>query len=591
MTRGFLYEVGEGDRVRQYVIEQDRVLIGRGSDCDVQLRDATVSRHQAVITALGRCRIADLGGANITTLNGVPVGREPKLLTDGDIIVLGACSLRYSAPIVGASATELFSVAQTVELQTAVFTGTLGPAILAAPAHSINGDAGADAAVSVVLSRSEEPTLLISERGRTQVFPLRGTSLTIGRGARCEIRLNDPKASREHARVEVAGENFVLRDLDSANGTHVNGVRTQECRLAEDDTIRIGEAALVLRLGARPSGRDEMRPMNTGRHAPVVLVPGICGTELFKGATRLWPNLLRLISCSEEHLTDYWGELIVGRVTRETVVIPGLVKMEAFGRLIDFLCQELGYTEGVDLLEFGYDWRQDNRTSAALLEKRVASWRRSLPDPLTKIVFIAHSMGGLICRYYLEQFGGVDACARLILLGTPNRGSTRILSTAISGRRALAVPIGAARIRRMMLNFETTYQLLPTDPTIRLEDGEIFRPFSDDGWLPVECRRHLPTGCAFRERLAATERNSVPTTCVFGYGQRTLVEIRVRRERDGGFKILEESFDEVGDDAVTESSAVLDRAEIHPVRQRHGALYGDKDVQRRLRYELLERPR
>jgi pimeloyl-ACP methyl ester carboxylesterase len=283
--------------------------------------------------------------------------------------------------------------------------------------------------------------------------------------------------------------------------------------------------------------------------------------------------------------------LTVGRVARETVVIPGLVKMEAFGRLVDFLCEELGYTEGVDLLEFGYDWRQDNRASAALLKERVTSWRLSLPDPHTKIVFIGHSMGGLICRYYLEQLGGLDACARLILLGTPNRGSTRILSTAISGRGALAVPIGAARIRRMMLHFPSVYQLLPTHSTIRLESGEIFLPFSDDGWLPAEFRSHLPTGRSFRATLESTERSGVPTTCVFGYGQRTLVEMRVRREPDGSFKVIEEIFDEAGDDAVTESSAVLDRAEIHPVRQRHGALYGDQDVQRRLRYELLERPR
>lgn len=84
---------------------------------------------------------------------------------------------------------------------------------------------------------------------------------------------------------------------------------------------------------------------------------------------------------------------------------------------------------------------------------------------------------------------------------------------------------------------------------------------------------------------------NIPTTCVFGYGQRTLVELVVRRERAGSLKAVQEIFDEAGDDAVIEGSAVLDRAEIHPVQQRHGALYADKDVQRRLRYELLERRR
>jgi len=66
-------------------------------------------------------------------------------------------------------------------------------------------------------------------------------------------------------------------------------------------------------------------------------------------------------------------------------------------------------------------------------------------------------------------------------------------------------------------------------------------------------------GRTFRETLAASERHPVPTTCVFGYGQRTLVEVRVRREHDGTFKVLDEIFDDAGDDAVTEASAVLDR--------------------------------
>jgi len=82
MTRGFLYEIGTAQELRQYVIQQDRVIIGRGADCDVRLQDTTVSRHHAVITAAGHCRIADLGGANVTKLNGRLIGREPVLLAD-----------------------------------------------------------------------------------------------------------------------------------------------------------------------------------------------------------------------------------------------------------------------------------------------------------------------------------------------------------------------------------------------------------------------------------------------------------------------------------------------------------------------------
>jgi pSer/pThr/pTyr-binding forkhead associated (FHA) protein len=412
---------------------------------------------------------------------------------------------------------------------------------------------------------------------------------TIGRAATCTIRLGDTHASREHARLDAAGEDFVLHDLNSANGTTVNGLRIRDCKIADGDTIRICDAALVVRLGSRPvTDAPRSQP---DRRMPVVLVPGLCGSELLMGRITMWPNVLRSLSCPEESIPEYWGALQIGSAVRETVVIPGLVKMEAFGRLVDFLCQELDYADGVDLVEFAYDWRQDNRQSAGLLKERVATWRKGLPDPQTKIVFIAHSMGGLICRYFLEHLGGADLCDRLILLGTPNRGSTRIFSTTIFGRGALAFPIGGSRIRRMMQHFPSVYQLLPTYTSIRLDDGSTFLPYADDQWLSAEFRPMLESGRSFRKELTATERATVPTTCVFGYGQRTLAGITVSRERDGTLKLLDEQFENAGDDSVTENSAVLDRAEIHPVRQRHGALYADKDVQRRLRYELLERHR
>jgi len=139
----------------------------------------------------------------------------------------------------------------------------------------------------------------------------------------------------------------MLRDLGSVNGTLVNGLPTHECLLEDGDTIRIGRTALIVRTGrARQPGADVQA------RAPVVVVPGLRGSELYKGPVRIWPNYLRSVACSDEEFADHWGELTARRVTRETVVLPGLLKMETFGRLLDFLSVDLGYVEGRDLLEF-----------------------------------------------------------------------------------------------------------------------------------------------------------------------------------------------------------------------------------------------
>jgi hypothetical protein len=79
----------------------------------------------------------------------------------------------------------------------------------------------------------------------------------------------------------------------------------------------------------------------------------------------------------------------------------------------------------------------------------------------------------------------------------------------------------------------------------------------------------------------------VPSVCVFGYGFKTITTAKVERDADGLCHKAELGFTTRGDGMIPESSAVsLPRSEIHPVGQRHGALYGNNDVKMRLKLEL-----
>ncbi len=70
-------------------------------------------------------------------------------------------------------------------------------------------------------------------------------SVVIGRSKDCDIRLADPNASRRHAEVRQEGTAYWLVDLDSTNGTSVNGRRQQRARLESGDRITIGSTELV----------------------------------------------------------------------------------------------------------------------------------------------------------------------------------------------------------------------------------------------------------------------------------------------------------------------------------------------------------
>jgi hypothetical protein len=74
--------------------------------------------------------------------------------------------------------------------------------------------------------------------------PLGDTPVVIGRSAECGVRLTDTSVSRRHAEIRPVGDGWTIVDLGSTNGTRVNGSGVRERRLADGDTISVGDAVL-----------------------------------------------------------------------------------------------------------------------------------------------------------------------------------------------------------------------------------------------------------------------------------------------------------------------------------------------------------
>jgi len=71
---------------------------------------------------------------------------------------------------------------------------------------------------------------------------------TIGRAGHNHILITDSYSSYEHARIVYQQESFYLEDLQSTNGTFLNGVKIKEAvKLQDGDQIRIGQTILVFR--------------------------------------------------------------------------------------------------------------------------------------------------------------------------------------------------------------------------------------------------------------------------------------------------------------------------------------------------------
>lgn len=70
--------------------------------------------------------------------------------------------------------------------------------------------------------------------------------LVIGRSSQCDIVVTDPTVSRRHARLILRDGKWILQDLASTNGSHLNGRRVGRCELRPGDELYLGEARLTV---------------------------------------------------------------------------------------------------------------------------------------------------------------------------------------------------------------------------------------------------------------------------------------------------------------------------------------------------------
>jgi pSer/pThr/pTyr-binding forkhead associated (FHA) protein len=75
-------------------------------------------------------------------------------------------------------------------------------------------------------------------------YPIKITYAVIGRSRNAAIRLKDPLASRKHAAIIFHEDAFILKDLNSTNGTYMKGAYIRQRKLAHGDKFRIGNTVL-----------------------------------------------------------------------------------------------------------------------------------------------------------------------------------------------------------------------------------------------------------------------------------------------------------------------------------------------------------
>lgn len=102
------------------------------------------------------------------------------------------------------------------------------------------------------MSQSEKPVLMITDGDlQGQRWVMRGDALTVGRGGEADIVLPERQISRVHLRISRESDGFAIEDLDSKNGTHLNGEPLKGIApLRDGDEIQIALAVKMRFVGS-----------------------------------------------------------------------------------------------------------------------------------------------------------------------------------------------------------------------------------------------------------------------------------------------------------------------------------------------------
>src|SRR5690348_15501172 len=282
--------------------------VGRDPQSDIVIEDTRVSWNHAVLqSADGTWFVEDCGSTNGTFVGSQKIGRFE---------IAGDCVLRFGS----------------------------------------RGDGPAMSCSLYSLQRTDWPSV---DRRPSAVMPMPARALRIGRQYDNDIVLNDLSVSRHHAELRNAGDgSYVIADLDSSNGTFLNGARVIfTSPVTEQDIIGIGPATfrlvgselrqfidsgdvsliaqdLTVRL---PGGRvllDRVSFPIGERSVVAVIGPSGAGkTTLLRALTGMAPATEGAVLYDNRDLYAHYAELRhrIGLVPQEDVIYPHLTPRRALG--------------------------------------------------------------------------------------------------------------------------------------------------------------------------------------------------------------------------------------------------------------------
>jgi pimeloyl-ACP methyl ester carboxylesterase len=334
----------------------------------------------------------------------------------------------------------------------------------------------------------------------------------------------------------------------------------------------------------------------------VVVLPGILGSTLRQDGRLVWApsagSALQAIATFGASLgrlelpagigDDHPGDGVdAAGLMPDLHILPGVwTPVKGYDRLLARLryLHYRGPGPGVpagNLIPFAYDWRLSCRYNAkrlsTMIEPALQRWRdQGGPYADAEVVFVCHSMGGLIARWYIEKCGGAEITRKLITLGTPYRGAARALGQLVNGAHPGLGPL-RLDLTRFARSMPSLHQLLPEYACIQhgsdlAKTTAITLPELDTAMVTDAMRFHTD----LQDAEARRPHSLVATHAIVGTTQPTATTARLT---DSRIELLDTYQDQdlAGDSTVPIVAACradvpMDSNTLRRVPEKHGNL-------------------
>lgn len=221
---------------------------------------------------------------------------------------------------------------------------------------------------------------------------------------------------------------------------------------------------------------------------PIIIVPGIIGSYLNENVSELpevWPNITEMLLSGDDSYLNKLSMLGNGWPNTPLMIPTDIIRNISTNNIFQGLISELesqGYKQNIDLFVFPYDWRwfidwtagNDSFPNILSLKEKIDEVKNQ--TGASKVDIIAHSMGGLIVKKYVYDFGN-DSINKFIDIATPHLGAPKAFKILMYGddlgfNVSGIFGLNPSTINHISQNMPSIYQLLPSEEYFYLNNSD-----------------------------------------------------------------------------------------------------------------------